>query len=456
MDLHVVLDGSRPLRAQLEGQLRDGVRAGRLRAGSRLPPTRILATELGISRGVVVEAYSQLVAEGYLVARRGEGTRVAVGVAAHGPAAGNGAPARPRVRYDLRSGIPDVGLFPRRTWNSAMGAVLRELPDAGLLYGPPHGLHDLRQALAEYLGRVRAVVVDAEQVLITCGSSHAMGLLWHTLRDRGIRRVAIEDPCWTRIPDSLRRAGLDPVPVAVDRIGLRVSDLEAAGADAVVVSPAHQYPTGAVMSPARRAELLHWASTTGGLVIEDDYDAEYRYDGDPLAPLQSLAPDRVAYLGTVSKTLAPGLRLGWLIVPDRLTDDLAAQHAVNHALPDVITQATYADLLRRGAIDRHLRSTRRVYRARREALVQGLRDLLPDVHIEGGSAGLHFTVGLAPNADERGIAAAAGRRGVAIDALHDECSALLPSPPALVLGYGLIAQSAIPLALRELAAAVRS
>lgn len=455
MDLHIALDRNRPLRAQLERELRDGIRSGRLHSGSKLPPTRLLARELGVSRGVIVEAYAQLVAEGYLLARTREGTRVADGLAQTPRRARATRAPQPRIRYDLRAGIPDLSLFPRRAWNTATAKALHELPDAALSYGPPEGLAHLRVTLGAYLGRVRAVLAESEQILITCGCSHALGLLWRTLDDGGSPRVAVEDPSWPHTSETISQAGLEAIPLPVDSRGLVVSELDASGAQAVVVSPAHQYPTGAVMHPSRRAELIAWARRTGGLVVEDDYDAEYRYDGAPIASLQSLAPEHVAYIGTCSKILAPGLRLGWLIVPDRLAGEQATAHAVTDAQPSVITQASYANLLERGDVDRHLRRTRRVYRARRAALMQALAAELPELRVQGASSGLHVMAWLPPTAEEATVSARARERGLLVVGLHDECAVFAPSAAGLVLGYGSIAESAIPAAIRELAACVR-
>jgi GntR family transcriptional regulator/MocR family aminotransferase len=433
--------------------LRDSIRSGRLRAGARLPPSRLLATEIDVSRGVVVEAYSQLVAEGYLVARAGDGTRVAEGLAQQPPAARAAAPATRRVRYELRSGVPDLSFFPRRAWQGAVAAALRELPDAAFGYGSRSGLRQLRVALSDYLGRVRAVVPDPDRMSVTSGAAHGMEILWQTIRERGARRVGVEDPAWSAIPDTLTQAALEPVAVPVDKYGLRVGELEGQGLDAVVLSPAHQYPTGAVLSPSRRAELIAWARRRGALIVEDDYDAEYRYDREPIASLQGLAPDCVAYVGSVSKTLAPGLRLGWLLAPSHLVGELRVQHAITRAMPSVLTQAAYASLLERGEIDRHLRRTRRRYHARRNILIEALGRWFPEARVGGASAGLHLIVWLPDGADEAAISDAAARRGVAIHALHRDCAVVAPSPPALLLGYGLITEQAIPAAIRELARA---
>jgi GntR family transcriptional regulator/MocR family aminotransferase len=404
---------------------------------------------------VVVEAYAQLVAEGYLVARRGEGTRIANGVV-HQPAAALRSSARPdRIRFDLRSGIPDLAEFPRREWHAATAAALRDLPDAALSYGSRRGMRGLRVALSDYLGRVRAVVADPDRVLITAGAAHGIEMLCQALRVGGARRVAVEDPAWPSIPAAVAQAGLEPVPIGVDDDGLDVGGLSGRQVDAVVLSPAHQYPTGTVLSPDRRAELIAWARRSGALIVEDDYDAEYRYDRDPIASLQGLAPDCVAYVGTASKTLAPALRLAWMLVPSDLVAETTGQHGIARAMPSALLQAAYATLLEDGVIDRHLRRTRRLYHGRRDALVRALADRMPEARVGGASAGLHLMASLSDDADEDRIAASALRRGVAIHTLHRDCAVSGATEPALLLGYGRIPEAAIPRAVDELARAAR-
>jgi GntR family transcriptional regulator/MocR family aminotransferase len=455
VDIHLAFDRAGPLRAQLEHELRTAIRSGRLRPGAKLPSSRLLADELRVSRGVVVEAYSQLVAEGYLVTRSRDGTRIADGLARQPPAPRAPSGTARRVRYDLRSGVPDLSFFPRREWHSAMTTTLRELPDAALSYGSRRGLLRLRVALSDYLGRVRAVVADPERMFICSGAAHGIAVLCLSLRQRGAKRVAAEDPSWSAIPETIVQAGLEVVPIAVDEHGIDVAALENVGVDAVILSPAHQYPTGTVLTPERRSELIAWARSRGAVIVEDDYDADYRYDREPLATLQGLAPDCVAYVGTASKTLAPGVRLGWLLVPSHLVGEMAVQHGITRAVPSVLTQAAYATLLERGEIDRHLRRTRRRYAARRNALIDALALSLPEAAVGGAAAGLHLIAWLPEGADEAEISDAAARRGVAIQTLHDFCSVTAPAPPAILLGYGLIAEPAIPRAVQELAAAVR-
>ena len=354
MDIHLALDRAAPLRAQLEQELRAAIRAGRLRSGAKLPPSRVLADELDVSRGVVVEAYSQLVAEGYLVARSGDGTRIADGLAQQPPGAARRRRRHARrIRYDLRSGMPDLSLFPRRQWQSAMATVLRELPDAALPYGSRRGLRQLRVALSDYLGRVRAVVADprADVHLRRRGArdgdplAHARASVAPGGSRSRTRRGAA-------IPETVVQAGLEAVPIRVDEHGLDVAELEGIDVDAVVLSPAHQYPTGTVLAPERRAELIAWARRRGTLIVEDDYDAEYRYDREPIASLQGLAPDCVAYVGTASKTLAPGLRsgLGAGPEPPRRRDDGPARSGAGDA------ERVHAGRLREAARARRDRS----------------------------------------------------------------------------------------------------
>ena len=454
MDLHLALQPGSPRRTQLERQLREAIRSGRLRAGSRLPPSRSLAPELGVSRGVVVDAYSQLVAEGYLVARPGYGTQVADSVAARPTMAHASRSGVPPPRYDLRSGLPDVSRFPRREWHAAMAEAVRELPDAWLTYGRSRGLSRLRVALADYLGRARAAFADPHEIVTCAGLSHGLTLVWGALRERGARRVAIEDPVWRGQPETVTYAGLEPVPIPVDDKGLLVEQLERANVDAVMVSPAHQYPTGAVLAPERRAALIEWARRHNRPIVEDDYDAEYRYDREPVAALQGMAPDVVIYAGTASKTLAPALRLAWLLVPGDLIDEVTAQHEVARASPGIFEQAALAVMLEGGQLERHLRQMRRLYRSRRDALVEALAEFLPDVRVGGAAAGLHLVAWLPEGEDEQAIARRAGEHGVAVHTLHRDCFTAAPCPPALLLGYSSLTEETIRTAARELALAV--
>jgi GntR family transcriptional regulator/MocR family aminotransferase len=454
VDLQIDLVSGSPLRLQLEEALRDAIRSGRLLAGTLLPPSRVLAQELGMSRGVVVDSYSQLVAEGYLTAKRGSGTRVATLPA---PWVLPGA-REPRhltpFRYDLRPGQADFHAFPRRRWQAALTRALRELPDTRLTYAPHRGAPELRIAVAAYLRRARAVVAEADQVVISCGVSHGLLAVLAALRRRGARRVAIEDPGWRWQRRTVVRVGLEAVPVRVDEHGLIVSDLAAQEADAVMVTAAHQYPTGVVLSPERRDALIAWARERNAVILEDDYDAEYRYDRDPVPALQSVAPDRVAYVGTVSKTLAPALRIGWIVAPARLLGDIEQEFRVSAAQPPTIDQVALAGLVEDGGLDRHLRAMRRRYRAKRELLIDTLAQHAPALRLSGAAAGLHVMAWLPAGCDEHAVALRAGELSVGVHELHRNCMAEGGWPAALLLGYALPTEAEISTGAQLLAQAI--
>jgi GntR family transcriptional regulator / MocR family aminotransferase len=441
------------LRAQLERHLREAVRSGRLRPGSALPSTRALAEQLGIARGVVVEAYDQLVAEGYLVARQGAATRVAdaalVGAVPPRPAA----PSR-SLRYDFRPGVPALETFPRSAWLASLRKALQEAPHAALGYGDPRGQPALRQALVGYLGRVRGVAADPQQVLVCSGFAQGTALVCRALGLRGARRVAMEDPCHPGQRAIVATSGLEPVPVPVDDHGIQVDRLAAVGADAVLVTPAHQFPTGTVLAAERRGALVAWAQRNDAVIVEDDYDAEYRYDREPIGAVQGLAPDRVVYAGSASKTLAPALRLGWLVLPAWLTDAVAEQKALDDLASPALEQLAFADLLDRGEVDRHLRRNRARYRARRDALVAALAAHAPQVRVRGIAAGLHAVAELPPRAEEARVVAAARRRSVGVYPMRDYRFGGSAAPPALVLGYGGLGEPAIRRGVTLLALAI--
>jgi GntR family transcriptional regulator/MocR family aminotransferase len=440
-----------PLHVQLEGELRGAIRAGRLAAGSRLPSSRALAVELGVSRGVVVEAYAQLGAEGYLRARQGAAPTVAAV-----PAPGTATPATaPAVspRYDLRPGGPDLSAFPRGAWAAAIRRALRELPDADLGYPDPAGHPRLRAALAAYLGRVRGVAASPERVVVCAGVGEALALSARCLRIRGARTIGVEDPSHHGTREVLARGGLEPVPIPVDVHGIDTDALAAAAPDAVIVAPAHQFPIGVVLAPERRAALVRWARARDATIIEDDYDAEYRYDRTPIGALQGLAPERVIHTSSVSKTLAPGLRLGWAVLPQELAGPFAEEKRLATFGVAVLDQAAMAELIERGELDRHLRRTRPSYRRRRDALLAALATARPGLAVDGVAAGLHVSLRLPPGAGEEAVVAAAAERGVAVDRLGDHVIATA-RPPALLLGYARESEPALRAAARELAAAI--
>ncbi|MBW3654074.1 MAG: PLP-dependent aminotransferase family protein [Actinobacteria bacterium] len=451
MDLHIDLEraAGATLRARVENALRDAIRSGLLAPGARLPPTRALSAQLGVSRGVVVEAYAQLVAEGYLRARQGSGTAVAAAAGAPATAPVR-APAAPPIRHDLSPFVPALSAFPRDAWRAALNRALRSAPDERLGLPDGAGLPELRAALASYLARSRGVRADAGQVVICNGLRQGIGLLWATLAAGGAQRVAVERPGWRGIAETAQDAGLDAVGVAVDAQGLVVERLAALErVDAVAVAPAHQYPTGAVMPPARRAALVAWAQAHGALIVEDDYDAEYRYDREPIGSIQGLAPQHVAYGGSASKSLAPGIRLGWLVVPPQLVEPMAALQRRRGGMPAALDQLALADLIERGELDRHLRSQRRRYRRRRDALLDALATRLPEVEIEGAAAGLFVVLRLPPRVIEEAVVRHARAVGVTLEGGGGP-------EPSVVVGYANLAEAGIASAVEALAACVRA
>ena len=423
----------------LTDALRAAIVGGRLPIGARLPATRILATELGVSRGVVVDAYQRLADEGLARAHTGAGTVVSALAPAAGPVAEKAPAAATKLRLpiatppgidlDLSPGVPDLAAFPRAAWLRAERAVLAGASAADLGYGDPAGSPVLRRELADWLARTRRVRATAGDVLVVNGVAQALALLAQVLR----RPVAVEDPGSRGARDQMEHWGVRPVPVPVDEQGLRVDELAHTGLGVVLVTPAHQFPTGVVLSPARRAALLGWAAG-GGLIIEDDYDAEHRYDRAPVAALQASAPELVAYTGSTSKSLAPGMRLGWLVAPVRLRADLiAAKHASDLGNPG-LAQLVLAQLLASGGYERHLRAVRTRQRIRRDALLAGLREHLPGARVAGVAAGLHLLLTLPPGpADDIELTERIAAAGVLVQPLSWHRQA--PGPPGLVLGY---------------------
>lgn len=454
-ELLVELDrrSRRPLRAQLEDGLREGVRSGRLAPGLRLPATRALAADLEVSRRLVVEAYAQLLAEGYLIARAGAGTFVAE-AAAPVPRA---APARGGARpaFDFFPGFPDLAGFPRRAWLRALRETLREAPDSAFGYPDPRGAPELRAALAEHLARVRGVVADPEAIVVCAGVAQAFALLARALAGA---TLAVEDPSLPVHRAILAGGGAKLVGLPVDERGARVGELASLAREhgeiaAAIVTPAHQAPTGVALSPERRAALLSWARA-GGLVVEDDYDAEYRYDRPPLGALQGLEPERVIYTGTVSKTLAPALRLGWMVLPGGLLESVTAAKAMaDHGSP-TLDQMALARLLESGAYDRHLRAARRRYRSRRDALVAAVERHLPGARVTGLAAGLHALVRLAQPVAGLQLMRAAARRSLGVYPLGYGYLRARPLDDGLILGYANLAEPAIEEGIRRLALAL--
>jgi GntR family transcriptional regulator / MocR family aminotransferase len=454
-------DGGDALHRQIETSIRQRIRAGVLPAGVALPPTRALAAGLGVARGVVVEAYAQLVAEGYLTSRGGGYTQVASAAAA-APAATAPMPGRPggsrslRPVVDFGYGRSNLSAFPRAAWLRSVRRVLTGVADERLGYLEGRGAAELRSALAAYLNRVRGTNADPETMVITNGYAQAVSLLMGVLAARGARTVAVEDPSATGDVRPIAHAlGLRVVGVPVGEGGVRVDAVAGLDADVLILTPSHQWPTGGVLSPRARAGVLAWARRTGALVLEDDYDAEYRYDRAPIGAMQGLDPGRVAYAGTASKTLAPGLRLGWLILPRELVEPFAEAKLLADRGSPVVDQLTFADFLSRGEFDRHLRRMRPVYRSRRDALLRALARHLPELEPAGIAAGLHLVAWLPQDLDEATVIAAAGREGVAVAGVSPY--RLLPAPRGgLIFGYSNLNERAIAAGVTRLARAVSS
>jgi GntR family transcriptional regulator / MocR family aminotransferase len=439
------------LHEQIERSLRESIRCGRLPAGMRMPSTRGLASELGISRGVVTEAYGQLAAEGYLTTSQGAPVRVARTVRAPSPRV----PARsllPSFPYHFHPGLPDLASFPRDRWLRSLRSALRESPLAALGYGDPRGAPELREALADYLGRARGAAGDPEHMLICAGFMQGFSLACRTLRARGVERIALEEPGWHIHRLIVEQAGMQVVPVPVDAGGLRVDALAEIDAAAVVLTPAHQFPTGVGLARERRTALIEWAEQGERLIVEDDFDGEYRYDRVAVGALQGLAPERVLYIGSASKRLAPGLRLGWLLMPSWLAWSLTTTKATDDGGSEVVGQLALRDFIARGELDRHMRRMRPHYQQRREALLGALARGLPEGRPGGSAAGLYTPVELPDHVDEAALLAAAAERGVGMEGLswHRFRDG---GPPGVLLGYGNLPPPAIEQGVRLLAEA---
>ncbi len=457
----------RGLTSWLAGAIRAAIIHGRLPAGTSLPATRLLAGDLGVSRGVVVEAYQRLADEGLVSGRPGAGTRVSglpgrpVRQEKDSPRPGRAGatvlpqPWRARAELDLSPGVPDLAGFPRAAWLRAERAVLERASVAELGYGDPHGSESLRRELAGWLARTRGLRAVADDIIIVSGVAQALALLAQWLTAHGTTRIAIEDPGSLGSRDQLAYWGLATVPVPVDEHGLQVSAMAGRELRAALLTPAHQFPTGVVLSPQRRRELLDWAVAADAVIIEDDYDAEYRYDRAPVPALQAAAPGQVAYAGTTSKTLAPGMRLGWLVPPARLHADLvAAKHAADLGSP-VLPQLVLARLIATGELERHIRGVRKRQRIRRDALLGALRSHLPQARVQGVPAGLHLLITFpALSLADTELAERIHQGGVLVHPLswHRQ----RPGPPGLVLGYAAHTPDQLREAARRIARAVRA
>ena len=457
LDLHLSVDKAAGFVGRaLETALREAIRSGRLHPGARLPGSRGLAADLGISRGTVVQAYAQLIAEGWLVGTPGSGTRVADLPSGRPPGAGpDPSPTAKRPAIDLRPGRPDLSSFPRTEWASSVRRALSAIPYESLDYSEPAGLPVLRTAVAGYVTRARGVRADASAVVITAGFTQGLALLARVLRRLGVRTVATEDPGLPRHREVLHAAGLATAALPVGAGGADPAGLELAGlaGQAAVLTPAHQYPRGVVLAARHRSAFVDWARRQDGFIVEDDYDGEFRYDQQPVGAMQALAPDRVVFAGSASKTLAPGMRLGWLVVPAALYRPVLEVMAELGAAVPVVEQLAMADLIGRGGYDRHIRRMRLVYRRRRAELAQ-----VTTTPLAGVAAGLHALLPVESAKQERILIDRGRRAGLGLHGLHAHGywrEAGQDQPAALILGYATPPPHAWSRALDALAAVLR-
>ncbi len=430
-DLHLDLGGTRG-RGDLVRALHESIRTGRLAAGTRLPSSRSLAKDLGIARNTVADAYGQLVAEGWLTARQGSGTVVADRTVSAAPAPPVLLSAAKNFRYDLTPGSPDVSTFPRSEWLAAARKALPSAPNEAFGYGDPRGRIELRQTLADYLARARGVRADPERILICSGYVQALSLLSEVIATQGGKTISVEEFGYNLHWDVIRSRGLEPVPVPVDEHGVRSNRLSG---EAALLTPAHQMPLGVPLAPDRRTAAVEWARETGAVLIEDDYDGEFRYDRQAVGALQALDPELVAYTGTASKSLAPGLRLAWMVLPQHLMEPVLATKRTADLQTATLDQLILAEFIVSGHYDRHVRRTRLHYRRRRDHLVELLAVRAPGVKVAGISAGMHVLLDVPGDANE--MVDRATRQGLRLASLDTYRFTSDPSArQALFVGYG--------------------
>ncbi|RCK68706.1 PLP-dependent aminotransferase family protein [Desertihabitans brevis] len=450
--------GERSSSRRLATALRRGIQDGLLPDGSVLPPSRALAAELGCSRWLVTEVYGQLVAEGYLVATVGSGTRVRTPAPA-ATGARQGGPVRTpgRPRFDLSPGVADLRAFPRTQWAAAYRRAVLELPTDSLAGQTLSDSIPARTVITGYLERTRQVRETPAQLVMTTGASAAVGWLARLLATLGHRTVAVEDPSWPGLREAAARNGLRPVPVGVDEEGLRVEELSGRrlrGTRAVIATPAHQFPVGVALSPERRRALVEWAERVDGVVVEDDYDAEFRYDRRPVSSLQGMAPDRVVLVGSLSKSLGPVVALGWAVVPQWLLGRMLLDDLARSVWPGPFTIEAFAGLVDGGAYERHLRTSRLRLRRRRAALLEAVAELLPGCVPGGVAAGMHVPLTLPAGTDAAAVVARARESGVGVADLA-RYRVRPASGAGLVLGFGNLRDGREREAVARLAGALR-
>jgi GntR family transcriptional regulator / MocR family aminotransferase len=455
-DLHLdlretITPGARGARELLLSALREAVRSGRLAAGTMLPPSRTLAADLGLARNTVAEAYAELVAEGWLASRQGAGTWVVNSGGAERPARPRRVHAAPV--HNLMPGTPDVSEFPRHEWAASTRRALTAAPTEALRMGDPRGRPELREALAEYLARVRGVRTTPESIVVCAGVRHGVELLTRVVR----APIAVEAYGLFIFRDAITALGETTVPIGVDERGAVIGDLDELNVPAVLLTPAHHSPMGMSLHPSRRTAVVDWARRTRGYVLDDDYDGEFRYDRQPIGALQPLCPDRIVYLGSTSKGLSQALRLGWMVVPDGLIDSVLAAAGGQQFYVDVVAQLTMADFITSGQYDRHIRRMRTRYRRRRDTLVDALTGF--SVGISGLSAGVNTLLNL-PDGAEAEVLRRAGDAGIALHGLsrmrHPSAGDDIPNPDGIVVGFAAPADHEFGGAIEALCGVLRA
>ncbi|MCG7594679.1 PLP-dependent aminotransferase family protein [Mycobacterium sp. PSTR-4-N] len=439
----MLVPGTRGAKETVIAALREAARSGRLTPGTMLPASRTLAADLGLARNTVADAYAELVAEGWFGSRQGAGTWVL-------NTAQPSAHTRPRGQsvapvHNLMPGSPDVSEFPRSQWIASTRRALIAAPNSALHLGDPRGRIELRSALADYLARARGVRTSPESIVICAGVRHGVELLTRALGGP----IAVEAYGLHLFRDAITAAGGSTVPIGVDDHGAVVEELEGLDAAGVLLTPAHHNPLGMPLHPSRRTAVVEWARRTSAFVLDDDYDGEFRFDRQPIGALQALDPGRVVYLGSVSKSLSPALRLGWLALPETLVDPVVDAAGGQQFSVDVINQLTLADFVSRGYYDRHIRRMRGRYRRRRDALVGALTPF--DVGTAGLAAGLNLLVTL-PDGTEAEVMRRAGEAGIALTGLsilrHPD--AAVDQRDGIVVGYAAPPEHAFGAAISAL------
>ena len=459
----------------LAERFRVAISDGRLPIGSRLPATRMRAVELQVSRGVVTEAYQRLTEDGHVAGRGRSGTVVVAAPIGTSPTnsagtsrgTGSAADVVPEpglevfdamralpARIDLTPGVPDLAAFPRAAWLKAERAVLSDLAASAFGYGNPAGTPELRLAVANWIARNRGIKADPADIIIVAGVSQALSLVSQVLQNDGIHEIAVEDPGSVGSRLHLQAWGMRTPGIPVDSDGLRVDALRDSGARAVVVTPAHQFPTGVVLDGDRRRELMRWAAE-GGVILEDDYDAEHRYDRPPVPALRAMLTDRVIYAGSLSKILAPALRIGWMVPPARYKEALVGAKRLADLGNATLPQLVIAHLMESGELERQLRFVRRRHRRRRDTMIDAISNHIPGATVHGAAAGLHLTITFDDQElDDRLLASATLGRGVKTEPLSWHCQQ--PRSPGLVLGYAARTPTEITEAIAILSEVINS